>query len=72
MIKPNDHEALFNMGNTLYRHARLKEQEKQYRRAFELMDMSCATFLGVLELNCANAGAMHNWGMVLQAECKYI
>lgn len=32
------------------------------------MDAACLRYLEVLDVNCANAGAVHNWGMVLQAQ----
>jgi hypothetical protein len=46
-LKPRDPEVLFNWGNTLYRHARVKEAEGEMHRSIELLILSGEKYLQV-------------------------
>ena len=94
-IRPSDWEVLFNWGNTLYRWARVKERDGDYKRALKRLrsasekysstsfrrserlrlifflnqyDSTCTRYVSVLDIEPANADALHNWGKVLYSQ----
>ncbi len=69
-IKPNLHEALYNLGLALHEHAKTKTGEEEKAEANKLFTQAVEKYQQALEIKPEKHEALNNWGLALHEHAK--